>query len=44
MFKRDRQIIDLRNSGRPIAKVYYLGRLIWERITQGLSCFANGYW
>lgn len=42
--RNNRNIIDIHNGSKGIVAVYIGRRLVWNKITEQLSCFSNGHW
>ena len=40
----NKDISDIHLGTRGVLSVYLGTKLVWEKLTEVLSCFSNGYW
>lgn len=40
----NKDISDIHLGTRVVLSVYLGTKLVWEKLTEVLSCFSNGYW
>lgn len=40
----NKDISDIHLGARGVLSVYLGTKLVWEKLTEVLSCFSNGYW